>query len=145
VFFVGLFSEHPGVERNQPILRFGNISMMPGEKLLVNLGDSSARIRAYLVEARSWGGHSGSPAFVYFPPDRFGNSISVGMTLPIFLLGLVQGHYDIKSDVKFIGDVEEGQVAINAGIAAVVPAQEIYDLLMSGEVLAERDEARGTS
>jgi hypothetical protein len=143
VFFVGLFSEHPGVERNQPILRFGNIALMPDEKLLVNLGDSTARIRAYLVEARSWGGHSGSPAFVYFPPDRFGNSISVGVTLPIFLLGLVQGHYDIKSDVQFIGDVGEAQVSMNAGIAAVVPGQEIHDLLMSEEVVAEREVARG--
>jgi hypothetical protein len=144
VFFVGLFSEHPGVARNQPILRFGNISLMPDEKLLVNLGDSTARIRAYLVEARSWGGHSGSPAFVYFPPDRFGNSISVGMTLPIFLLGLVQGHYDIESDVKFIGDVGEGRVSMNAGIAAVVPAQEIHDLLMSEEVVDERQAAQRT-
>ena len=142
VFFVGLFSEHPGIERNQPIVRFGNISLMPDEKLLVNLGDSTARIRAYLIEARSWGGHSGSPAFVYFPPDRFGNSISMGVTLPIFLLGLVQGHYDIKSDVKFIGDVGTGEVAMNAGIAAVVPAQDIHDLLMSEDVVAERDQAR---
>lgn len=145
VFFVGLFSEHPGTERNQPILRFGNIALMPDEKILVNLGDSTARIRAYLVEARSWGGHSGSPAFVYFPPDRFGNSISVSVALPIFLLGLVQGHYDIKSDVKFIGDVGAGEVAVNAGIAAVVPAQEIHDLLMSPQVVAEREAARQTS
>jgi hypothetical protein len=140
VFFVGLFSEHPGIERNQPIVRFGNISLMPDEKLLVNLGDSTARIRAYLVEARSWGGHSGSPAFVYFLPDRFGNSISMNVNVPIFLLGLVQSHYDIKSDVKFIGDVGSGEVSMNAGIAAVVPAQDIYDLLMSESVVAQRDE-----
>jgi hypothetical protein len=138
VFFVGLFSEHPGIERNQPIVRFGNISLMPDEKILVNLGDSTARIRAYLVEARSWGGHSGSPAFVYFLPDRFGNSISMRADVPTFLLGLVQGHYDIKSDVKFIGDT--GTVSMNAGIAAVVPAQDIYDLLMSGSVVAQRND-----
>lgn len=141
VFFVGLFSEHPGTERNQPIFRFGNVSLMPDEKILVNLGDSTARIRAYLVEARSWGGHSGSPAFVYFPPDRFGNSISMNTSLPIFLLGLVQGHQEIKSDVAFIGDVfGTGKVPVNAGIAVVVPAQEIHDLLMSEGVATERDE-----
>lgn len=66
----------------------------------------------------------------------------MGVTLPIFLLGLVQGHYDIKSDVKFIGDVVTGEVAMNAGIAAVVPAQDIHDLLMSEDVVAERDQAR---
>lgn len=138
VFFVGLFSEHPGIERNQPIVRFGNISLMPDEKVLVDSGDSTARIRAYLVEARSWGGHSGSPAFVYFLPDRFGNSISMRVDVPTYLLGLVQGHYNIKSDVKFIGDT--GEVSMNAGIAAVVPAQDIYDLLMSDSVVAERDD-----
>jgi hypothetical protein len=136
VFFMGLFSEHPGAGRNQPIVRFGNIALMPGEKVLVDTGDSMARIRAYLIEARSSGGHSGSPAFIYFPPDRFGNSITVSATLPIFFLGLVQGHYDVESETKLLGDV--GKVKVNAGIATVVPAQEIYDLLMSDEVIAER-------
>ena len=88
VFFMGLFSEHPGAERNEPIARFGNISLMP-TLVRVDLGDSTGRQRAYLVEARSWGGHSGSPAFVFFPPDRFLNSISVSAAMPIFLLGLV--------------------------------------------------------
>jgi hypothetical protein len=136
VFFIGLFSEHPGAEHNQPIARFGNIALMPGEKVTVDVGDSTARIRAYLVEARSWGGHSGSPAFVFFPPDRFLNSLTVSATLPIFLLGLVQGHYDIEREMKFQGDV--GRVPANAGIATVVPAQDIYDLLMSEDVVAER-------
>jgi hypothetical protein len=141
VFFMGLFSEHPGVGRNQPIARFGNIALMPGEKVLVDVGDSTARIRAYLVEARSSGGHSGSPAFIYFPADRFGNSITVSATLPIFFLGLVQGHYDIESEAKLLGDI--GTVKVNSGIATVVPAQEIYDLLMSEEVVSEREPAPG--
>ncbi len=136
VFFMGLFSEHPGAERNEPIARFGNIALMPGEKVTVDVGDSTAQIRAYLVEARSWGGHSGSPVFVFFPPDRFLNSLTVNEGLPIFLLGLVQGHYDIEREMKFQGDV--GRVAANAGIAIVVPAQDIYDLLMSEEAVAER-------
>jgi hypothetical protein len=142
VFFMGLFSEHPGVERNEPIARFGNIALMPGEKLQVDAGDAMARIRAYLVEARSWGGHSGSPAFVYFPPDRFGNSISLNVVLPVFLLGLVQGHYDIRREMKFLGDV--GEIPVNAGIAVVVPAQDVYDLLMSPEAVAERAQAGQT-
>jgi hypothetical protein len=142
VFFMGLFSEHPGAQRNEPIARFGNIALMPGEKVTVETGDSTARIRAYLVEARSSGGHSGSPAFVFFPPDRFLNSITVSESLPIFLLGLVQGHYDVEHEMKFQGDV--GKVALNAGIATVVPAQDIYDLLMSEEVVAARGLATRT-
>jgi hypothetical protein len=139
VFFMGLFSEHPGAEHNQPIARFGNIALMPGEKVQVDAGGSTVRIHAYLVEARSSGGHSGSPAFVYFPPDRFGNSVVVSPTLPIFLLGLVQGHYNTGSEVKLLGDV--GEVKVNAGIATVVPAQDIYGLLLADEVVAERAHA----
>jgi hypothetical protein len=137
VFFMGLFSEHPGAAHNEPIVRFGNIALMPGEHVRVDVGSSTTSIRAYLVEARSWGGHSGSPAFVYFPADRFGTSISLNTVLPIFLLGLVQGHYDIQWEMRFLGDL--GQVPINAGIAVVVPAQDIYDLLISAE--AERAES----
>lgn len=142
VFFMGLFSEHPGEERNEPIARFGNIALMPGEKVTVEVGDSTSRIRAFLVEARSWGGHSGSPAFVYFPADRFGNSITLNTTLPIFFLGLVQGHYNAEHDAKFLGD--RGTIKVNAGIAVVVPAQDVYDLLMSEDVVAERGFAIAT-
>jgi hypothetical protein len=136
VFFMGLFSEHPGAEHNQPIARFGNIALMPGENVSVDVGDSTARIRAYLVEARSWGGHSGSPAFVFFPPDRFLNSLAVNEGVPIFLLGLVQGHYDIEREMRIQGDV--GKVSSNAGIAVVVPAQHIYDLVMEARGLRKK-------
>lgn len=140
VFFVGMFSQHPGMERNQPIVRFGNISLMPREKIQVELspGASSVPIDAYLVEARSWGGHSGSPAFVYFPPDRQPGRIIVGQS-EVVLLGLVHGHYEIEQDVAFIGDVlGSGKVPVNAGIAVVVPAQKIIDTLMQPELVEER-------
>jgi len=146
VFFVGLFSEHPGAERNEPIVRFGNIALMPEGEILVNTGDSVSRIRAYLVEARSWAGHSGLPAFVYFPPDRAAGRIVLTGEPNIFLLGLVQGHYNIEGDVKFVGDIDDqgsATVSMNAGIAVIVPAQDVYDLLMSGEIKEKREEAFG--
>lgn len=142
VFFVGLFSEYPGHERNQPIIRFGNISLMPHEKIRVRLdpsGGAPVPIDAYLVEARSWGGHSGSPAFVYFPPDRHPGMLMLGGTNEFALLGLVQGHHEIKQEVAFIGDIlGTGKVPINAGIAVVVPSQKIIDLLMQEEPVEER-------
>jgi len=36
VFFTGLFNPHPGTQRNQPIVRFGNVSLMPREPLLLS-------------------------------------------------------------------------------------------------------------
>jgi hypothetical protein len=63
--------------------------------------------------------------------------ITVNERVPIFLLGLVQGHYDIEREMKFQGEI--GKVSSNAGIAVVVPAQDIYDLLVSEDVIgAER-------
>jgi len=142
VFFVGLFSQFPGRERNQPIVRFGNISLMPHEKIPVRLepgSDVMTPIDAYLIEARSWGGHSGSPALIYFPPDRQAGSLTIGGQPPA-LLGLVHGHYEIEQDVAFIGDIlGSGKVPLNAGVAVVVPAQKIIDTLMQAELVEERD------
>ena len=142
VFFVGLFSEYVGQERSQAVIRFGNISLMPHEKTPVKLdpgSDATTPIDVYLVEARSWGGHSGAPAFVYYPPDREMGKVIVGQQAPA-LLGLVHGHYEIKQDVAFIGDIlGSGKVPINAGMALVVPAQRIIDTLMQQELVEQRN------
>jgi hypothetical protein len=144
VFFVGLFSQFPGRERNQPIIRFGNISLMPREKVPARLNpdsDAMTLIDAYLIEARSWGGHSGSPAFIYFPSDREPGQFMIGIGVQrTALLGLVHGHYEIEQDVAFIGDIlGSGKVPLNAGVAMVVPAQEIIDTLMQEELVQERN------
>lgn len=140
VFFVGLFSEYSGKKHDRPIVRFGNISLMH-EELPLKLtpgSDATTLADAYLVEARSWGGHSGSPAFIYYALDREPGVINFGG--PRFvLLGLTHGHYEIKKDVAFIGDIlGSGKVPVNAGIAVVIPAQKIIDTLMQEELLEER-------
>jgi hypothetical protein len=146
VFFCGLFSEHPGRSRSQPIVRWGNVSMMPGEKVRVATPGGGGRlIDAYLIEARSWGGQSGSPAFVFFPPDRElgfldlpsweeGDPGSGGRLIAgayPMLLGVVQGHFDIQQDVSFKSEFNTGEahVNVNAGIAVVIPAQKVIDIL----------------
>jgi len=58
------------------------------------------------------------------------------------MLGLVQGHYDIKQGVESIGDLGSGKVPVNAGIAAIIPAQNIVDTLMQEELVEEREELR---
>lgn len=73
VFFVGRYASHEGRLRNWPALRFGNISMMNWEP--VTRDDGSIQ-DSFIVEGRSVGGYSGSPAFVYLPPEsrRMGTS-----------------------------------------------------------------------
>jgi len=148
VFFAGLFSKFAGEERNQPIIRFGNISLMPHEQIPVKLdpgSESTTLIHAYLVESKSWGGHSGSPAFIVYPPDRVQGEMVLTSENPIVLLGLVHGHYYIDQDVAFTGDIfyGSGKVPVNAGMAVVVPAQKIIDTLMLPELVEKRERLLG--
>jgi hypothetical protein len=55
-----------GRKRNIPIVRTGNISMIPSEKvpgIQIRRGES-VESEVYLIEARSVGGLSGSPVFI---------------------------------------------------------------------------------
>ena len=57
---VGLYSTHYGEEKNVPVVRVGNISLMPGEKVLSHRG----YVKAYLIEIKSIAGLSGSPVYI---------------------------------------------------------------------------------
>ncbi|MFC2023021.1 hypothetical protein ACFLTL_02570, partial [Chloroflexota bacterium] len=75
VFLTGLFISHYGAEKNVPIIRIGNIACMPEE--LVQSKELGAT-EAYLVEARSIGGLSGSPVFVHLSGIR-GGKLNLGV------------------------------------------------------------------
>jgi hypothetical protein len=154
VFFVGLFSQHWGQERNLPIARFGAISRMPREKIRVQRADGSERILGYLIEARSWGGHSGSPVFWNVPLISIhqatppGNREQRRKSKPIHiqdpearliaLLGLVSAHFDIDQEIKG-GDMIGATAAINSGVMVVTPAAAIRELLESEDIVEERE------
>jgi hypothetical protein len=86
VFIVGLFVYHKGNKKNIPIVRVGNIAMNPDERIKTSMGE----MEAYLIEARSIGGLSGSPVFVIedAPPKDY----------RIHLLGLIHGHWHEKPE-----------------------------------------------
>lgn len=142
IFFIGLFSEHPGVGRNQPIVRFGRIARMRDDEISFEpVPGQVMKMDAFLVEAQSWGGHSGSPAWVSHPfiINAYGKEL-FNVTRPgVAVLGLVSGHYDIAENVAMTGDMGEGHVRINAGIAVVVPAERILETLR--EVASTHPEA----
>jgi hypothetical protein len=121
VFITGLFAHLAGSSRNQPIVRMGNIAMMPGEPVVTK---EFGNIEAYLIEARSIGGLSGSPAFVR-ETSQFGG---VGA---FYFLGLMHGHWDIppesKNDQLLMDSDKKGQV--NMGIAIVIPAKKVLEVL----------------
>jgi hypothetical protein len=81
-----------------PIVRHGNVAMLPTEQVQTDLGYTDA----YLVEVRSIGGLSGSPVFVRhtigFPVQRTDGSSDMAFANgpATTLLGLMHGHWDIK-------------------------------------------------
>lgn len=91
-------------------------------------------IQAYLVEARSIGGLSGSPVFVNLGNTRvIGGGLRLGSGGPtILLLGLIHGHYEAGTEeALLVDDVNEDMISasINAGIAIVVPFTRIKEVV----------------
>jgi len=143
VFFLGLFVQHYGQERNLPVARFGRISRMPGLiRLPRSRGTSSFETVAYLAECHSWGGHSGSPTFWLHPMVRERRqTIEIG-NFQAFL-GLVSAHYEIPREAKVVGDVVgKIETDINAGIAVITPAEAIRQLLMRDDFVAKREKVK---
>jgi hypothetical protein len=139
VFITGLFVNHYGSERNIPILRAGNIAAVPSEPVQTGMGPMDA----YLVEARSIGGLSGSPVFVYLDPLRQWSPkgtllVSTGESGggKFHLLGLIHGHYDVSANMAGSDGLKEE--AINMGIAIVVPVSKVVEAVALPARLALR-------
>lgn len=127
IVIVGLFASHYGNTKNIPIVRVGNIAAMPEEKVVTGLGS----IDAYLVEARSIGGLSGSPVFVNQGMMRVRDGQTyINSREAVWLLGLMHGHYDEKAE------------KVNMGIGIVVPAAKILEVLNQKAIVEIENEAR---
>jgi len=136
VFVTGLFRHHHGSHRNIPIVRVGNLACMTEEKVATNeFGD----IDAFLIEARSIGGLSGSPVFLNLGTSRVikGTMMFGGSGPRFLLLGLVHGHYDVgSSEIDRVCDDaanSKSKDSINTGIAIVVPFSKIDSVISAFE------------
>jgi hypothetical protein len=141
VFVTGLFTPAPGQTRIMPMVRHGNIAMIPSEQIQTELGFSDV----YLVEGRSIGGLSGSPVFVR-RTETFkimlegGRITEVNCPGPFKLLGVMQGHWDIKeSEMNKPLIQHDRQHGVNLGIAIVTPAVKILDILNQPAMAKIRD------
>jgi hypothetical protein len=129
VFFPGLFSAQRTSDRNSPIIRCGNIAAMAGKLKVDVCAVKNVEIEGYLLEARSLGGLSGSPVFVYHPErrrewtDEKGNTYrqNVRKATTHALLGVVTSHYDERRTEK---------ANVNMGIAVAVPFTTIQREIM---------------
>ena len=131
VFITGLFRHHHGTARNIPIVRIGNLACMAEERVTTRFGDMDA----YLIEARSIGGLSGSPVFLNLGSVRvIENQLKFrGSGAAVFLLGLVHGHYDVKADMTDVQDDGLSFEQVNTGIAIIVPVQSINSVIAEYE------------
>jgi hypothetical protein len=155
VFMIGRFIGHEGKLQNTPSLRFGAISQMPTEPIIVEGG---FRQLSYLIEARSIPGYSGSPVFitieshgpkpVYNPqiPEDLQENIRkqsgwmkarggpAGFRFGPFLLGIDHCHlYDrqpvwssASSPARVIDD--HWFVKGNSGAMGVIPAWKLQEM-----------------
>jgi hypothetical protein len=147
-FATGLFTPTAGIGRNMPIVRHGNIAMMPEEQIQTELGYADV----YLVEARSLGGLSGSPVFVRpticmpVPENPYGLKHMFGFGHGATLLGLMHGHWDIKeSEMNLPSLTQDRKHGVNYGVAIVVPAYKIVETLNRPELIDIRKKAEEAS
>jgi len=140
VYITGLFTRITETAKNQPLVRTGNIAMMPDEKIdFPSLG----LIDAYIIEARSIGGLSGCPVFVrqtvstplVEEPDGppIGNFKRIAGGGSVYLLGSMIGHWQVPKD--FDPTLRE---AVNMGLSAVVPIYKILEVVNHPELMEMR-------
>lgn len=139
VFITGLFVGHSGQRNNEPIIRVGNIAAIPAEQVHVRFRAGWSKINAYLIEARSIGGLSGSPVFVHLSPVKYTEGeIKFLRGGPWFYwLGLIHGHWDLPSPHDLIEGTLQRE-AVNMGIAIVIPVSKILEVINQAEIVAMR-------
>ncbi len=134
ITFAGYFSNFPGQNRMEPIVREGVIAMVPEEKLNTTLHKQG---KLFLADLHAFHGNSGSPVFVNIGGFHRG-ALYVGENYK--LLGVISGYYPESAGFSVpAATVLTGEVRDNSGIATIVPGEELIKLLNSDEVQANQD------
>jgi hypothetical protein len=163
-FMIGRFINREGRQLNTPAVRFGNIAMMPNERIISPHGIAQ---ESFLVEVRSLPGYSGSAVFIYSPcamndmsVRRFGKSkVNYGglnmdpataeaFFAPMkpkgpYLLGIDWCHIPRRTSImdRDGKPVAEGwYIEENTGMAGVIPAWKIAEVLNCEELSNMRKE-----
>ena len=158
---VGRFINHEGRQQNTPSVRFGNIAMMPKEKIVLKDGHLQ---ECFLVEVRSLPGYSGSAVLIYSPcamndmsqrrmgidrgkADLFKGQEGLDAALAHqspkgpYLLGIDCLHICNTSPVTDKDGKElayEWRVSQNTGMAGVIPTWKILEILNCEVLMKDR-------
>lgn len=148
IFMAGMYVARLGEVRNIPIVRCGTIAAMPSEKLQTAYGYH----HAYLIEARSIDGLSGSPVYIQIPPwraDPNDGLVKMQHGLPQHFLGMVLGHNQVENpnDTIVIKQKAAGRpakkavkasVPLNTGIGIVLPISYIIEAVEQPRITDKR-------
>jgi hypothetical protein len=136
---VGLFTRFWGQNQYFPIVRIGNLAMLPKERIPAEKFDP---MEAYLAEGRSIGGLSGSPVYVRETLNmnvsgRNGELLPFAGTGQIYFLGLMHGHWQVPKEALQKDGIEAAE-AVNMGVSIIVPAHKIKEILYQPELAEMR-------
>ncbi len=133
VFIAGMFIGRLGEVRNLPIIRTGTIAAMPEEKIKTTYGLHEA----YLIEARSIDGLSGSPVFaatsLSFVQD---GKVGIASGVAVYLIGMLLGHTQVINPSEIIEiaqtaekpkETKDAIVPLNTGIGLVLPISAVIE------------------
>jgi hypothetical protein len=136
---IGLFTRFSGKDRHFPIVRIGNLAMLPSEPIPVKHFEP---MEVYLAEGRSIGGLSGSPVFIRQTVnidlnEGKGEFIPFAGCGQIYFLGLMHGHWEVSPQQMRSQAVEVSE-AVNMGVSIIVPAHKIMEIIYQPELVALR-------
>lgn len=140
IAILGLFRSHCGTDHNIPIVRIGNISLMHDEPVHTRY---CGYTDAYLIEARSIAGLSGSPVVTARSPvAELPNAADVQRWTAnrYLLLGLMHGHYDVENLAEDLVVDDANGGSINTGIGVVIPVEKILDTIAHPDLVRMREE-----
>jgi hypothetical protein len=153
VFLVGRYVNHEGIQRNEPSVRSGIISQLPGDPIKYPIKPDGQV--SFLAELHAIAGFSGSPVFLY-PTSQTHSRYGVGLPIPDpWLVGVLWGHlYNEEPIYEKIQSPQPGEpqfirsethyVRVNTGMAAMIPAWKLQELLNVEALVRMRTERDAT-
>lgn len=129
VFMAGMFTRHLGDVLNRPIVRVGTIAAMSNEH--ERIYTPRGHVSAYLIEARSIAGLSGSPVFVHMAPFRVmpDGAVRQSRDKTHYFLGVMQGHFVTREAKETMSPDGEAPGDMSTGIGVVIPAERVREII----------------
>ena len=148
-FVVGRNVGLEGLEFNTPACRFGAVAIMrPGK---VWQPERQHAQESVVVEARSLGGFSGAPVFIYQAPPILAPETDDMKQWPVVVhsymqsgfafLGITWGHHNGRKPIEgpwLDWPTIERDLVVNSGMMLVVPAWKIEEILQLPHFVEER-------